>query len=331
MRNLAVLILILSLLVLGLSGCQSQEPGSTSDLTKVTVVLDWFPNTNHTGLYVAQNLGYYEEEGLDVEIIQPSEGGASQLIAAGQGDFGISNQEEVTVARSQNIPVVAIAAVIQHNTSGFASPVSKNIKSPRDFEGKTYGGWGSPAEEAMIKAIMEQEGADFSKVNILNIGSSDFFTSIERDVDFTWIYWGWTGIEAELRNVDLNFIKLRDKHPALDFYTPVIIASEAKIKENPQLIEKFMRATSRGYQYAIENPQEAAEILLQAVPELDRELVVASQEYLAGEYQADAPRWGEMKASVWKAYADFMFGHQLIEQNIDPEKAFTNQFLPEEE
>lgn len=331
MRNLAVLILILSLLVLGLSGCQSQEPGSTSDLTKVTVVLDWFPNTNHTGLYVAQNLGYYEEEGLDVEIIQPSEGGASQLIAAGQGDFGISYQEEVTVARSQNIPVVAIAAVIQHNTSGFASPVSKNIKSPRDFEGKTYGGWGSPAEEAMIKAIMEQEGADFSKVNILNIGSSDFFTSIERDVDFTWIYWGWTGIEAELRNVDLNFIKLRDKHPALDFYTPVIIASEAKIKENPQLIEKFMRATSRGYQYAIENPQEAAEILLQAVPELDRELVVASQEYLAGEYQADAPRWGEMKVSVWKAYADFMFGHQLIEQNIDPEKAFTNQFLPEEE
>lgn len=125
MRNLAVLILILSLLVLGLSGCQSQEPGSTSDLTKVTVVLDWFPNTNHTGLYVAQNLGYYEEEGLDVEIIQPSEGGASQLIAAGQGDFGISCQEEVTVARSQNIPVVAIAAVIQHNTSGFASPVSK--------------------------------------------------------------------------------------------------------------------------------------------------------------------------------------------------------------
>lgn len=138
---------------------------------------------------------------------------------------------------------------------------------------------------------MDQEGADFSQVNILNIGSSDFFTSIERDVDFAMIYWGWTGIEAQLRNVDLNFIKMRDKHPALDFYTPVIIASEDKIKENPQLIEKFMQATARGYQYAIDNPEEAAEILLNAVPELDPELVTASQVYLAGEYQADAPRW----------------------------------------
>lgn len=329
MRKMLVLILITMLMTLGLSGCQSQDQGSTPGLTKVTVVLDWVPNTNHTGLYVARDLGYYREAGLDVEIIQPSDGGASQLIAAGQGDFGISYQEEVTVARSQNLPVVAIAAVIQHNTSGFASPVSKNIKTPRDFEGKTYGGWGSPAEEAIIKAVMDQEGADFSKVNMLNIGSSDFFTSIERDVDFAMIYQGWAGIEAELRNVDLNFIKLRDKHPALDFYTPVIIASENQIKSNPQLVETFMQATARGYQYAIENPHQAAELFLKAVPELDPDLVIASQEYLAGEYQADSPRWGEMKSSVWKAYADFMFANQLIEQNIDTDKAFTNEFLPE--
>jgi len=329
MRKMLVLILITMLMTLGLSGCQSQDQGSTPGLTKVTVVLDWVPNTNHTGLYVARDLGYYREAGLDVEIIQPSDGGASQLIAAGQGDFGISYQEEVTVARSQNLPVVAIAAVIQHNTSGFASPVSKNIKTPRDFEGKTYGGWGSPAEEAIIKAVMDQEGADFSKVNMLNIGSSDFFTSIERDVDFAMIYQGWAGIEAELRNVDLNFIKLRDKHPALDFYTPVIIASEDQIKSNPQLVETFMQATARGYQYAIENPHQAAELFLKAVPELDPDLVIASQEYLAGEYQADSPRWGEMKSSVWKAYADFMFANQLIEQNIDTDKAFTNEFLPE--
>lgn len=329
MRKNVVLFLIFMVMAVIVSGCQAQDQSSSPELTKVTVVLDWVPNTNHTGLYAARDLGYYREEGLDVEIIQPSEGGSSQLIAAGQGDFGISYQEEVTVARSQDIPVVAIAAVIQHNTSGFASPVSKNIKNPRDFEGKTYGGWGSPAEDAMIKAVMSQEGADFSQVNILNIGSSDFFTSIEKDVDFTWIYWGWTGIEAQLRNVDLNFVELRDKHPALDFYTPVIIASEDKIEQNPEQIEKFIQATSRGYQYAIDNPQGAADLLLKAVPEMDHDLVAASQEYLAGEYQADAPRWGEMKSEIWQLYADFMFENQLIEQNIDADKAFTNQFLPE--
>jgi ABC-type nitrate/sulfonate/bicarbonate transport system substrate-binding protein len=328
MRNKVVLVLAVLLIATALSGCQAQDQSGDPELNKVTVILDWVPNTNHTGLFVARDMGYYEEEGLDVEIIQPSDGGASQLIAAGQGDFGISYQEEVTVARSQDIPVVAIAAVIQHNTSGFASPVHKNIKDPRDFEGKTYGGWGSPAEEAIIKAIMSQQGADFSKVDLLNIGSSDFFTSVNNDVDFSMIFWGWTGIEAQQRGVDLNFIELREEHPALDFYTPVIIVSEEQIQQNPELIEKFMRATTRGYQYAIDDPQGAAHLFLKAVPELDDDLVINSQEYLAQQYQADAPRWGEMKAEVWKLYADFMFENQLIEQNIESDKAFTNQFLP---
>lgn len=327
MRKAVILIISLLLITGSLSGCQSQP--SKEPMTKITVVLDWVPNTNHTGLYAARDLGYYRDQGLEVDIIQPSEGGSAQLIAAGKGDFGISYQEEVTAARSQNIPVVAIAAVIQHNTSGFASPVEKNIKTPRDFEGKTYGGWGSPAESAMIKALMDKHGADFTKVNMLNIGASDFFTSIQKDVDFTWIYWGWTGIEAEQRNMDLNFIRLQDEYQALDFYTPVIIASERQLKENPDIVKKFIQATSQGYIYAINHPDQAAELLLKAVPELNREMVLASQKYLAAEYQSDAPRWGQMKSAVWKSYADFMFDNQLIEKNINPDQAFTNQFLPE--
>lgn len=328
MKKILVLLMACLLMAGSVSGCSKAEP-SGSGLTKVTVVLDWVPNTNHTGLYAARDMGFYREQGLDVEIIQPSEGGSAQLIAAGQGDFGVSYQEEVTVARSQDIPVVAIAAVIQHNTSGFASPIGKNIKSPQDFEGRTYGGWGSPAETAMIKVLMDKYGADYTKVNMLNIGASDFFTSVQKDVDFAWIYWGWTGIEAEQRNMKLNFIPLRDENEALDFYTPVIIASQKQLDENPELVKKFIKATSQGYEYAIADPEKAADLLLKAVPELDRGLVVSSQKYLAAEYQSDAPRWGEMKTSVWKSYADFMFSNKLIEKNIDPELAFSNEFLPE--
>ena len=133
------------------------------NLKKITVVLDWVPNTNHTGIYVARDKGYYKEEGFEVEIIQPTEGGAADLIAAGKGEFGISYQEQVTYARLANppLPVKAIAAIIAHNTSGFASPVGKNIKTPKDFEGKIYGGWGSPIEETMIRALMEKYGADY--------------------------------------------------------------------------------------------------------------------------------------------------------------------------
>ncbi len=326
MKKILSCLVILALLIVP-AGCQ-QEDGQDEGKEKVTVLLDWFPNTNHTGLYVAQEVGYYEEEGLEVEIIQPAEGGTSQLIASGQGDFGVSYQEEVTIARSQDIPVVAIAALIQHNTSGFASPTDRNIKTPLDFEGKSYGGWGSPAETAILKVLMDKYQSDVNKVNFINIGSADFFTSIQKDIDFSLIYWGWTGIEAELRNLELNFFPIGEEIEALDFYTPVLIANEDKIAQEPDLISRFMQATTRGYQYAIESPEEAAGILLQKVPELDPELVRASQQYLAGQYQAEAAAWGVMKPEVWKNYADFMYENKLIETNIDASQAFTNDFLP---
>ncbi|MGI6422271.1 MAG: ABC transporter substrate-binding protein [Syntrophomonadaceae bacterium] len=326
MKKILSCLIILALFAIPL-GCPGQN-GQDESKEKITVLLDWFPNTNHTGLYVAQELGYYEEEGLEVEIIQPAEGGTAQLIASGQGDFGVSYQEEVTIARSQDIPVVAIAAVIQHNTSGFASPVDKNIKSPLDFEGKSYGGWGSPAETAIIQALLDKYQGDINKVNFINIGSADFFTSIQKDIDFSMIYWGWTGIEAEIRNIDLNFIPIADEIKALDFYTPVLIANEDKIARDPDLISSFLKATARGYQYAIESPKEAADILLQRVPELDPELVRASQQYLAGQYQAEAAAWGVMNLEVWKNYVDFMYENKLIEKNIDASQAFTNDFLP---
>ena len=218
-----------------LIGSFSCKAGAQEDLREITVILDWVPNTNHTGIYVARDQGYFREAGLNVEIIQPSEGGSADLIAAGKGDFGISYQEQVTYARTADdpLPVVAVAAIIQHNTSGFASPADRNIKTPADFEGKKYGGWGSPMEEAMLKGLMEKYGADFSTLEIVNIGASDFFTSVERDVDFAWIFYGWDGIRAELTGFDLDFMLLQDVDPVLDFYTPIIIASEDTIADEP--------------------------------------------------------------------------------------------------
>lgn len=330
MRKYIILGLILNVLLLNLAGCSSPKTEAPkAPPQKVTLMLDWFPNTNHSGLYAAKDLGYYAEEGLDVNIVQPSEGSNPQLIAAGKADFAVSYQEEVTTARSQDIPIVALAAVIQHNTSGFASPVSKNIKTPKDFEGKTYGGWGAPSEEAVLKALMVKYGADFSKVKMVNIGSADFFASIEKGIDFSWIFQGWTGIEAQTKGLALNFINLKDEDKVFDYYTPVIIASEDQIAKNPELIKKFMRATAKGYAYAIKNPDQTAAILVKSVPELNKDLVAASQAYLSPQYQADAQHWGEMKPEVWKNYADFMFANQLIDKNIQTEQAFTNKFLPE--
>ncbi|MGD6801425.1 ABC transporter substrate-binding protein [Rossellomorea aquimaris] len=308
------------------------ESGSGSEseaLKEVSVVLDWTPNTNHTGLYAAKENGYFEEEGLDVEIIMPGEAGADSIVASGQADFGVGYQEGVTQARVQDVPLVSIAAVIQHNTSGFASPADKNIESPKDFEGKTYGGWGSPVEEAVMASIMGQENADVSEVDIVNMGDSDFFTAVQRDIDFAWIYYGWTGIEAELRNEDINMIYLTDYSEKLDYYTPVLTTNEDLIEEDPETVKAFLAAASKGYNFSIDNPEEAAQILIDAAPDLDEELVKKSQEWLASRYTDDAPRWGEQKLEVWKNYADWMFENELLESELDAEQAFTNEFLPE--
>ncbi len=320
-----------ALMLTTLSGCSKKEEKSANKGEKVTVVLDWTPNTNHTGLYTALENGYYKDQGLDVEIVQPPEGGAASLVASGKADFGISYQEEVTYAKTSDdpLPIKAIAAVIQHNSSGFASPKDKNIKTPKDFEGKIYGGWGSESETAAIKAVMEKTGADFDKVTIADIGQDDFFTATTNSVDFAWIYEGWDVVQAKLKNFDLNFIPLNQFDKRLDYYTPVIISNETLLNDNPELAKKFMKATTEGYQFAIDNPEEAAKTLVKHAPEIDEELAIESQKFLASKYKDDAPRWGEMKDEVWNNYTAFLKEYGLINKDLKPEDAYTNEFLPQ--
>jgi ABC-type nitrate/sulfonate/bicarbonate transport system substrate-binding protein len=322
--------LIVAIILTVMPAC-GRVPEKTDQPRNVTVILDWVPNTNHTGIYVAREKGYYSEKGLEVEIIQPTEGGSADLIAADKGEFGISYQEQVTYARTaaNPLPIAAVAAVIQHNTSGFASPVDRNIETPADFEGKKYGGWGSPIEEAMLKGLMEKYDADFSKLEIVNIGASDFFTSVERDVDFTWIYYGWDGVKAELIGFPINFMLLQDLDPVLDFYTPVIIVSEDTIKNEPGLVKDFISATRDGYEFAVDNPEKSAEIFLDDNPELDPELIYASQKYLSKNYISYAEGWGFMKKDIWENYSSWMYDSNLLENRLEAEKAFTNQFLTE--
>jgi len=323
-------LLIASILFVSLPSCKNADANS-ENLRKVTVVLDWVPNTNHTGIYVARGKGYYADEGMQVEIIQPSEGGSADLIAANKGEFGISHQEQVTYARTAEnpLPIVAIATIIQHNTSGFASPVDRNIKTPADFEGKKYGGWGSPMEEAMLKGLMEKYDADYSKLEIVNIGASDFFTSVERDVDFAWIYYGWDGIRSEIIEFPIDFMLLQDIEPALDFYTPVLVASENTIETDPDLIRSFLSATEKGYRFAIENPGEAADIFLSDNSELDRDMIIASQAYLSKNYISYSEGWGVMKKDIWENFGSWMYGNDLLNRTLDVENAYTNEFLPE--
>ncbi|MCM3735828.1 ABC transporter substrate-binding protein [Bacillus cytotoxicus] len=323
-------VLLAASLLFTFAGCSAGKKEESKE-KKVTVVLDWFPNTNHTGLYVAKTKDYYKKQGLDVEIIQPGENtSAEQMVASGKADFGVSYQENVTTARVEDIPVVSIGAVIQHNTSAFASLKKDNITSPKAFEGKRYGGWGAPAEEATLKTVMDKHQADYNKVQKVVLGQTDFFKSIGRDADFEWIYYGWDGIEAKRKGIELNTIMLKDLNPALDYYSPVMITSEKHAKQDKDFVKKFMKATTEGYDFAIKEPKEAADILIKNVPDINKDLVQESQKWLSTKYQDDAKAWGVQKEEVWTNYMNFLYDNKVIKKKIDVKAAFTNEFLPSE-
>lgn len=324
MKRLSVVVLLVLSLALPASAC-GDPPDSES--TPVTIMLDWVPNTNHTGIYVAQDKGYFQEAGLEVRIVEPGEVYPEAAVASGAADFGISFQESVTLARAEKAPIVSIAAVLQHNTSGFASLAELNVTGPADFEGLRYGAWGSPSEAPTLKALMEGAGADFGELQLVNTGFADALALLsQKQVDLVWIYYGWQGIQAKQKGIDLNVVMMKDHLESVpDFYTPVLIASESTIVDRPDTVRKVVEALSRGYTFAAEHPDEAADILSAAVPELDKALVKESQQWISAYYVAEAPRWGEQKESVWQDYSEWLVENGVIASSDD---AFTNEFLP---
>ena len=276
---------------------------------KITFVLDWTPNTNHTGLYVAENLGYFEDQGLEVEIVQPPEGGADALVASGRAQFGVSFQDSMApgVAGDNALPTTAVAALIQHNTSGIISRKGEGMDTPKGMEGKKYATWDGPIEVAMIQNVVEQDGGDFSKVEMIPSTVTDEVSALESgSVDAIWIFYAWAGVKFELTGAETDYFAFKDINPVFDYYTPVVIANNEFLEEEPETAKKFLTALRDGYEYAIENPQEAADILCEAAPELDPELVLASQEYLKDQYKAEVSQWGYIDPERWNAFYQWL-------------------------
>ncbi|HIR28068.1 MAG TPA: ABC transporter substrate-binding protein [Candidatus Choladousia intestinigallinarum] len=313
---------------MGLTSLAEEPEGE--ELKKVTVILDYVPNTNHTGMYVALDKGYYAEEGLDVEIIEPTDGATATLIAQQKGTFGIAYQEDVTIALTAEdpLPVKAIATIIQHNTSGFVTLADSGIESPADFEGKTYAGWGGPGESAVLEACMTQAGADFSKLNMV-ISDGSGFEALGKSCDIMWFFEAWDSIMAQMNGCELNYMACRDLDERLDYYTPIIITSDSVIESDPEMVSAFLRATEKGYQDTIADPDGAAEILSEHAPNYDLELLKLSQEYLADKFMEDTDTWGLMKDEVWDNYSAFLQEYGIIDEVLPADQCYTNEFLPQ--
>ena len=320
-----------------LTGCGEKAPAGSapakasddSKLKKVTFALDWTPNTNHTGLYVARERGYYKDAGIDLEIVQGPEDGADALVASGDAQFGVSFQDTMAsyVSGKDQLPVTAVASIIQHNTSGIISMKDKGITSPAKMCGHTYATWEMPIEQGVIQRCVENDGGDFSQVKMVPSTVTDEVTALKEDqVDSIWIYWAWAGEKCKLAKLDTNYFAFADIEPVFDFYTPVIIANNDFIKSDEATVKAFVDATRKGYKDCIEDPDAAAEILLKAAPELESELVHASQNYLADQYQADSEDWGVIDPKRWDAFFEWV-SDQGFADPIEAGAGMTDKFF----
>ena len=299
---------------------------------KITFVLDWTPNTNHTGLYVAQSLGYFEDQGLEVEIVQPPEDGADALVASGKAQFGVSFQDTMApgVTGENALPTTAVAALIQHNTSGIVSRKGEGMDTPKGMEGKKYATWDSPVEKAMIQNVVEEDGGDYSKVEMIPSTVTDEVSALQSEaVDAIWIFYGWAGVKMELEGLETDYFAFKDINPVFDYYTPVVIANNDFLANEPETAKKFLTALRDGYEYAIENPEEASDILCEAAPELDAELVLASQKYLGEQYKAEVDQWGYIDPERWNGFYQWLNENGLVENEIPDNTGFSNDYLPE--
>ena len=298
----------------------SAAGAEAAELKQIVFCLDWTPNTNHTGVYAAQALGYYREAGLEVQIVQPPENGALLMCAAGQAQFAVDAQDTM--------------AALQHNTSGILARAGEGITSAKGMEGKTYATWDSPIELAMLKYCMEKEGADFSTVKLIPNNITDEPAALAaHQTDAVWVFYGWSGVNAELSGVQCDYWDFASLSKELDYYTPVILANNDFLRESPETAKAFLAATAKGYEYAIAHPDVAADLLIAGDTtgslEDARELVTASQEWISARYTEDGTAWGRFDPERWNGFYGWLFANGLTAHDLTG-TGFSNDYLPAE-
>ena len=324
-------LMLVTVMLFCLSACGGKT--DTDSLYEITLCLDWTPNTNHTGFFVADALGYYRDAGIKVKIVQPPEDGAELMTASGQAQFGVSFQDTLAgiFTRQASMKITAVAALLQHNTSGVISRKGEGAHTPAGLEGMKYSTWNSPIELAMIKELMTAYGADYESLQLVPSVTNEAQALKNKDIDAVWIYYGWAGISCKEQGLDFDYFAFSDIDPVFDYYTPVLIANDEFLKAEPEKARAFIEATKKGYEYAVENPDKAAEYLIagDTTGSLrgSEDFVTASQRWMSEQYIADAESWGVFDGDRWDNFYAWLYENELIENPIEKGYGYTNDFL----
>ncbi|MBI4298349.1 MAG: ABC transporter substrate-binding protein [Chloroflexi bacterium] len=320
--------LMFLIIVIGLTAGAACGQAKESD--KVRLALDWFPNANHAGLYVALDKGYFKEEGIDLEVYTPDDPATILVtVGAGKDDFGFEYQIGVLLARAKDVPVVAIAGVVQHPLNSVMALKASGISRPKDLIGKKVGYPGIPTDPPTLDTMLKSDGArGMEDVELVNVGYDLVPALISKRVDaIVGAYWTHESISAENQGYPVNIMRM-EKWGVPDFYELVIVTSETKIQKNPELVQRFLKALKRGYEDAARNPQGSIDVVKRLAPEIDEGIDRPGVELLAPLWQ-DSPRgFGWQEESRWGDFVKWMRANGILAKELDVTQAFTNQFLP---
>lgn len=268
----AITILGAIAMLVGVTACgqSNDSTKATTDgngLKKVTFMLSWAPDTNHIGVYVAKNKGYFKQAGLDVDIVAVAQAGTEQAVNNGMADFALSNLTNVGTYTLKGAKIKQVLQVQQKPSAIWCSLASNtSIKSPKDFDGKTFATFGSNESDAVIRRMIQTDGGKgtFDKVTV---GTSTFQTLSSGKADFGGFYATWEGVQADMYGPKLNCFTEPDYGVPGDADTIGIITNTKTISSNPDLVRKFTQAAKKGYEYAYSHPDDAAEILVKEAPD----------------------------------------------------------------
>ncbi|MER5748477.1 ABC transporter substrate-binding protein [Streptomyces sp. NPDC002088] len=325
--------------LLAVTGCSADSSATTkSGTTTVTLALDWTPNTNHTGIYVAQQKGWFQDAGIDLRIVPYGSTAPETLIASHKADFGISYQEGVTTARAAGQDITSVYAVTQKTNVTIAVRANRDdVTSPKDLDGGTYAGFGAPYEKPLLQKVIRNAGGkgDFKQVTL---STSAYAALYAGKADFAMPMPTWEGLEAELSGKPLKNFQLSDYgFPAI--YSTLVASSDQFLKKNPAVARKFLAALDKGYRYAADNPDDAADLLIAANKSVltNTKLVKESEQLLAKEYYKSSDgAIGTQSEQRWQDFAAFEYQAGLLvdgngkklSKAPDTSSFFTNAYLP---
>lgn len=323
-----VSVLLLAMMLVGCSNDKAESENEQSELENLTIMLDWYPNAVHAALYVAKEKGYFEEQGLDVEIQMPADtNDPLKLAATGKVDLAISYQSQVVQSRAEEIPVVSVAAYVRHSLDSIMMKKAAGIDSPKDLEGKSVGYPSTVITEAVIKTMVEHDGGDFSKVKMTDVGW-DLIPAVATDkVDA--IGGGYINHELVLldkEGYEMEAFRLND-FGVPDNYELVVVAGEETFNEKKASIEKFWQAVTKGQQFVKEDPEAGLQILLaneNADSTLDPEVEAESLKILLPLMEDEGVPFGYQEVASWQSVADWLHEAGVIDAKVDPQQFVEN-------